>query len=108
MTAAIEPFTIEVPDADLTDLRDRLARTRWPERETVGDASQGPSLAKLQSLCAYWQDGYDWRRCEALLNGLGQFRTTIDGLAIHFLHVRSPEPGRTSVAALARLAGLRG
>ena len=64
----------------------------WPDRETVGDTSQGPQLAKLQALCAYWADRYDWRRCEAQLNGFGQFRTTIDGLDIHFLHVRSPEP----------------
>lgn len=88
----IEPFVIRVPEADLDDLRERLARTRWPERETVGDTSQGPPLAKLEALLAYWSDGYDWRRCEALLNGLGQYRTAIDGLGIHFLHIRSAEP----------------
>ena len=88
----MHPFTIDVPQDQLDDLRDRLARTRWPDRETVGDTSQGPPLAKLQALCAQWQDGYDWRACEATLNGLGQFRTAIDGLGIHFLHVRSPEP----------------
>ena len=88
----IDPFVIRVPEADLDDLRQRLARTRWPERETVGDTSQGPPLEKLQALLAYWSDGYDWRRCEALLNELGQFRTTIDGLGIHFLHIRSAEP----------------
>jgi microsomal epoxide hydrolase len=88
----IEPFHLSVPEAQLADLRERLARTRWPDKETVADTSQGPMLAKIQALCAYWQDGYDWRRAEKLLNGVGQFRTTIDGLGIHFLHVRSPEP----------------
>ena len=88
----IEPFTVHVPDVELDDLRDRLARTRWPDRETVTDNSQGAPLKKLQALCAYWLESYDWRRSEALLNGLGQFRTTIDGLGIHFLHVRSKEP----------------
>lgn len=88
----IEPFIVRVPEADLDDLHERLARTRWPERETVSDTSQGPSLDKLQALLAYWANGYDWRRCEALLNGLGQYRTTIDSLGIHFLHIRSPQP----------------
>ncbi len=92
MSTLIEPFTIEVPQARLDDLQERLALTRWPGRETVADTSQGPQLAKIQALCDYWQDGYDWRRCEAELNALGQFRTTIDGLAIHFMHVRSAEP----------------
>lgn len=90
----IEPFIVRVPEVELDDLRERLARTRWPERETVSDTSQGPSLDKVQALLAYWSDGYDWRRCEALLNGLGQYRTTIDGLGIHFLHIRSPHPTR--------------
>lgn len=89
----IEPFRLEVAEAELDDLRDRLAATRWPGRETVADTSQGPPLAKLRALCDYWRDGYDWRRCEARLNGLGQFRTTIDGLGFHFLHVRSPVAG---------------
>jgi epoxide hydrolase len=88
----VHPWHLSVPQAQLDDLRDRLARTRWPDRETVNDASQGPPLAKIRALCAYWQNGYDWRRCEALLNNLGQFRTEIDGLGIHFLHIRSPEP----------------
>jgi pimeloyl-ACP methyl ester carboxylesterase len=92
MTDQIEPFHLDVPEAQLGDLRERLARTRWPERETVDDTSQGARLERIQALCAYWQDGYDWRRCEALLNDLGQYRTTLDGLGIHFLHVRSPEP----------------
>jgi hypothetical protein len=92
VTATIEPFTLDVPQAQLDDLTDRLARTRWPDRETVGDTSQGPPLAELRALVAHWRVGYDWRRCEALLNGFGQFRTTIGGLGIHFLHVRSAEP----------------
>jgi len=92
MTSPIEPFHLHLPDEALEDLRHRLSITRWPERETVDDVSQGPQLAKLQALCAYWADGYDWRACEDLLNGFGQYKTTIDGLGIHFLHVRSPEP----------------
>lgn len=92
MPNTIEPFVLAVPDAELADLRDRLARTRWPNRETVGDASQGPPLAKLRALADHWLNRYDWRRCESILNGFGQYRTEIDGLGIHFLHVRSPEP----------------
>ena len=76
---AIEPFELHVDDADLDDLRDRLARTRWPEAETVDDWSQGVPLAWLQELCAYWAEGYDWRRCEARLNASGQYRTTLHG-----------------------------
>jgi pimeloyl-ACP methyl ester carboxylesterase len=91
--AAVTPFRIEIPAADLDDLRERLQRTRWPERETVDDWSQGVPLAYMQELCAYWADRYDWRATEARLNALPQFRTEIDGLGIHFLHVRSPEPG---------------
>ena len=89
---SIEPFHVAVPQAELDDLQHRLARTRWPDRETVSDTSQGPPLAKLRALVDHWRDGYDWRRCEAMLNGWGQHRTEIDGLGIHFLHVRSPEP----------------
>ncbi|MBC8120380.1 MAG: alpha/beta fold hydrolase [Gemmatimonadaceae bacterium] len=92
MSAMIRPFHLHIPEAQIDDLRDRLARTRWPEPETVDDTSQGPPLAKVQALCAYWQDGYDWRRCEAILNGFGQYRTEIDGLGIHFLHIRSQQP----------------
>lgn len=92
MTETIEPFVLNIPQGDLDDLRDRLARTRWPDAETVDDTSQGPPLAKVRALADYWRDGYDWRRCEAMLNGFGQYRTTIDGLGIHFLHIRSPEP----------------
>src|SRR3954447_5215987 len=91
--SGITPFQLAVPEAELDDLRTRLRRTRWPERETVDDWSQGIPLAYLQELCAYWCDGYDWRALEARLNAAGQFRTDIDGLGIHFLHVRSPHPG---------------
>jgi pimeloyl-ACP methyl ester carboxylesterase len=89
----VTPFRIDVPDADLDDLRERLRRTRWPEKEPVGDWSQGVPLAYLRELCRYWADDYDWRATEARLNGLPQFRTEIDGLGIHLLHVRSPHPG---------------
>ncbi len=92
MSSSILPFQLSIPEAQLVDLRHRLACTRWPERETVTDTSQGPPLQKIQALVAYWRDQYDWRRCEAMLNGLGQHRTTIDGIGIHFLHIRSPEP----------------
>jgi pimeloyl-ACP methyl ester carboxylesterase len=92
MSEEIVPFTIDVPDAALVDLRERLARTRWPEREAVDDWSQGIPLDYVQELCRYWADSYDWRAREARLNRHPQFRTEIDGLGIHFLHVRSPEP----------------
>ena len=92
MTEAVVPFTLNVPEQTIEDLRSRLARTRWPDREVVPDWSQGAPLAGIQALCDYWANRYDWRRCEARLNALGQFRTTIDGLGIHFLHVRSPNP----------------
>jgi len=88
----IRPFTLAVPQAELDDLNRRLSQARWPERETVEDWSQGTPLADLKELVAYWQGGYDWRRCEAQLNALGQFKTEIDGLEVHFLHVRSPNP----------------
>ena len=91
--AVIEPYRIAVPDAALDDLRERLAHTRWPEREVVPDWSQGIPLSYVQELAAYWADGYDWRRCEAMLNGWGSARTVVDGLGIHFLHVPSPHPG---------------
>ncbi|WP_405573754.1 epoxide hydrolase [Streptomyces phaeochromogenes] len=92
MSELIEPFTLSVPEEQLTDLRGRLSRTRWPDPETVPDTSQGPQLAKLRALHDYWLNTYDWRRCEKTLNCFGQSRTIIDGLGIHFLHVRSPEP----------------
>jgi epoxide hydrolase len=93
MAEEIIPFRIDVPDADLTDLRDRLRRTRWPDRETVDDWSQGAPLAWVRDLCQYWASGYDWRAREARLNSFPQFRTSIDGLDLHFLHVRSPHDG---------------
>lgn len=92
MTRTVELFHLEIPQADLDDLADRLARTRWPDAETVDDTSQGPPLAKVRALAEHWRGGYDWRRCEALLNGFGQHSTAIDGLGIHFLHIRSPGP----------------
>src|ERR687889_641128 len=86
----IESFTLSVAEAELEDLRARLRATRWIERET--DPAQGVPLEELRELCAYWADGYDWRRVEARLNAVPQFRTEIDGLGVHFLHVRSPHP----------------
>ncbi|HEX8905179.1 MAG TPA: epoxide hydrolase, partial [Longimicrobiaceae bacterium] len=89
---AIRPFRAHVPDADLADLRRRLAATRWPDRETVADPSQGAQLANLQELVRYWATDYDWRKAEAKLNDFPQFTTTIDGVDIHFIHVRSRHP----------------
>jgi pimeloyl-ACP methyl ester carboxylesterase len=86
---AIRPFHIDVPEEDLIDLRRRIAATRWPERETVTDQSQGVQLATMQNLARYWQTDHDWRKIEAKLNALPQFVTAIDGLDIHFIHVRS-------------------
>jgi pimeloyl-ACP methyl ester carboxylesterase len=86
----IERFRIEIPDAQLEDLRARLANTRFPERETVDDWSQGIPLAYVRELCEYWRTNYDWRATEARLNEIPQFKTEIDGLGIHFLHARSP------------------
>ena len=86
----IRPFTLAIPQSQIDDLHTRLDLTRWPEKEPVDDWSQGSPLAALQGLVRYWRNEYDWRRCEARLNGLGQFITEIDGLDIHFLHVRSP------------------
>ena len=86
---AIRPFTIKTPEADLDDLRARIAATRWPEKETVEDQSQGPRLATMQALARYWATEYDWRKCEARLKALPHFITEIDGLDIHFIHVRS-------------------
>jgi pimeloyl-ACP methyl ester carboxylesterase len=92
MTAEPRPFRVEIPDSDLDDLRDRLARTRWPD-EPPGDGwGAGVPLSYLRQLADYWGTGFDWRAQEARLNALPQFTTEIDGQAIHFLHVRSPEP----------------
>jgi pimeloyl-ACP methyl ester carboxylesterase len=90
---AIVPFRLDVPQVMLDELASRLTRTRWPDKETVPDWSQGAPLGRVQSLVAHWRDGYDWRRCEAGINAWPNFRTLIDGLGIHFLHVRSPHSG---------------
>ena len=95
MSDAITPFPIHVPQAELDDLASRLARTRWPDAGTVSDGSQGPQLDRIRALADRWRDGYDWRSAETLLNGWGSSRTVIDGLGIHFLHIRSPEPAAT-------------
>ena len=92
MPDAVVPFTIDVPQADLDDLAARLRHTRWPEAETVDDWSQGIPLSYVRDLCRYWAETYDWRAREARLNRFPQYRTELDGLGIHFLHVRSPEP----------------
>jgi epoxide hydrolase len=88
----IWPFRIDIPQADLDDLRDRLHRTRWPDELPDSGWTRGVPLGYLQGLVGYWADGYDWRKQEARLNELPQFTTTIDGANVHFLHVRSPEP----------------
>jgi pimeloyl-ACP methyl ester carboxylesterase len=90
---AIEPARVEVPDEALGDLRTRLLATRWPEPEPVTDWSQGVPLAYLQELCRYWAQDYDWRAREAALNRFAQYRTVIDEVSIHFIHIRSPQPG---------------
>ena len=86
---AIRPFQVNIPEADLAEMRRRIGATRWPDRETVADDSQGVPLAMMQELARYWGTDYDWRACEAKLNALPQFMTEIDGLDIHFIHVRS-------------------
>jgi pimeloyl-ACP methyl ester carboxylesterase len=91
-TTEVRPFSVKVPEDELIDLRRRLAATRWPDRETVADRSEGVQLAKVQDLVRYWATDYDWRKAEAKLNFRPQFMTEIDGLDIHFLHVRSPHP----------------
>ena len=88
-TTAIRPFRVDVPDATLTELRRRIGATIWPDRETVDDTSQGVPLAMMRDLAGYWATDYDWRKCETRLNALPQFKTQIDGLDIHFIHVRS-------------------
>jgi len=88
----IRPFRANVPQGTLDDLRRRLSATRWPDKETVADQSQGVQLATLQELVRYWGSGCDWRKGEARLNALPQFVTTVDGVDIHFIHVRSPHP----------------
>jgi pimeloyl-ACP methyl ester carboxylesterase len=88
--AAIRPFRVDVPEEAIADLRRRIATTRWPSRELVADRSQGVQLATTQELARYWATDYDWRACEAKLNALPQFKTEIDGVDIHFIHLKSP------------------
>ena len=88
----VRPFRVSVPEEDLVELRQRVAATRWPDRETVSDRSQGVELEKFRELVGYWGTDYDWRKAEAKLNALPQYMTEIDRLDIHFLHVRSPHP----------------
>nr|WP_202801661.1 epoxide hydrolase family protein [Herbaspirillum sp. CF444] len=89
---SIRPFRVTVPQTAIDDLKQRLAHTRWPEQETVADWSQGVPLAKAKTLVSYWREQYDWRQFESRINALPQYRTAIDGLGIHFIHVRSPHP----------------
>jgi pimeloyl-ACP methyl ester carboxylesterase len=91
--SAVVPFELAIAEERLRDLRERLGQTRWPDRETVDDWSQGVPLDYLHELCDYWRESYDWRVVEARLNSIGQFRTEIDGLGIHFLHARSQHSG---------------
>jgi pimeloyl-ACP methyl ester carboxylesterase len=91
-TDDVTPFKVTISESDIADLHERLRRTRWPEPETAGDWSQGTPLAYARELCRYWLEEYDWRAAETRLNRFPQFRTTIDGLDIHFVHVRSPQP----------------
>jgi hypothetical protein len=94
VTQHIESVHLAVPDADQKDLHERLSRVRWPAGRTVTDTSQGPTPEKLKALTDYWRDSYDWRNVESELNDWGLHRTTIDGLDIDFLHIRSPRRTR--------------
>src|SRR5438067_11061426 len=87
---AVRPFRVDMPEEAIADLRRRIAAARWPSKELVADQSQGVQLATLQALARYWATEYDWRTCEAKLNALPQFKTAIDGVDIHFIHVKSP------------------
>jgi pimeloyl-ACP methyl ester carboxylesterase len=95
--STVRPFEVHVPEAALVDLRQRIAATRWPDKETVADPTQGVQLARLQELVGYWGSNYDWRKVEAKLNALPQFTTSIDGVDIHFIHVRSRHPNALAV-----------
>ena len=95
MSDAVTPFSIDIPQSELDDLKARIANTRWPEAETVDDWSQGIPLSYTRELAEYWANDYDWRRCEALLNQYEGFKTAIDGIDIHFLHIRSPHENAT-------------
>ncbi len=101
---AIRPFRVAIPDAKLADLRRRIAATNWPEGETVRDSTQGVQLATMQKLARYWETDYDWRKAEARLNAYPQFMTSIDGLDIHFIHVRSKQPNALPVSRMDGLA----
>jgi hypothetical protein len=90
MSSDVTPFELAIPESELERLRARLDMTRWPDAETAEGWEQGVPLDRAKALVHYWRHDYDWRRCEAMLNRLGQYRTTIDGVGIHFLHVRSP------------------
>src|SRR3569623_1952744 len=95
--AAVRPFSFHAPSQALADLRARIRATNWPERETVNDASQGVNLATMRKVADYWATRHDWRRAEARLNAYPNFITTIDGVDIHFIHVRSPHPNALPV-----------
>src|SRR5829696_6158493 len=86
----IRPFHVDIPEEELAELRRRIMATRWPHKELVEDRSQGVQLATIQELARYWTTAYDWRKAEAKLNALPQFKTEIDGVDIHFIHVKSP------------------
>src|ERR1700740_346719 len=86
---AVRPFTVEIPEEDTVDLRRRIEAVRLPSKELVNDRSQGVQLATIRELAGYWASDYEWRRCEARLNALEQFKTEIDGVDIHFIHVQS-------------------
>ena len=101
---AVHPFHVNFSDAELAEMRRRISATRWPDRETVTDQSQGPQLATLQKLARYWVTEYDWRKVEARLNALPNFVTMIDGLDIHFIHVRSKHKNALAAHRHARLA----
>src|SRR5262249_36295379 len=96
-SSTIRPFKVDFPEADLIDLRRRIAATRWPDKEQVADESQGVRLATTRQLARYWQTSHDWRKVEARLNALPQFITQIDGLDIHFIHARSKHENALSM-----------
>src|SRR5262245_30580348 len=104
---AIRPFHVSFSDEELSDLRRRVKATRWPSRELVNDASQGVQLATVQKLAQYWATDYDWRKCEARLNAVPNFMTEIDGVDIHFLHVRSKHENARSEEHTSELQSLR-
>ncbi len=103
---AIRPFHVNVPEAELTELRRRINATRWPETGNGHGSSQGVQLATIQKLARYWATEYDWRKCEAQLNALPNFITEIDGLDIHFIHVRSKHENALPLHRHARMARL--